>query len=254
MKKTKGRNGKRYTEETRLRARELRAQGRTHREIQKELGISRGSAHLWTQGIELSKTLKSAIYKRRRGHQWTVKERKLAGKRLKPFRRKKYKPAELLEKIKRFHRENGRIPLKREFNSLRVFRYNFGSWNNAIRAAGFQANPVLFSKKFIAVDGHCCDSFSERIVDDWLHAKRIVHQRNWHYGSTKMTADFFVEPDIIIEFFGLAGVQDEYDITTERKRIFFAEHDIHLVEVYPGDIFPQRNLSEIGKKLDILLR
>ena len=74
---------------------------------------------------------------------------------------------ELILRIKRFNKKHGRIPLKREFNSTYIlYLKRFGGWNNAVRIAGFNPNPVFFAKKFIALDGHVCDSFAEKIIDD----------------------------------------------------------------------------------------
>lgn len=233
----------RYPHSIRAEARRLRQQGKTHREIAKELDISTSSAHLWTKGIVISEEQKIAIYKRREHHHWTLKERKLVRVRLQQFWSKPYTREELLDKIKNFYKENGRIPLKREFNSLRVFRYTFGSWNNAIREAGSEPNPVLFAKKFISADGHFCDSFTEKIIDDWFYARGIAHERQWRYGNTKMTADFFIGPNIIIEFFGLAGVQDHYDALIEKKREFCEGNNLHLIELYPADLFPKNRIE-----------
>ena len=77
---------------------------------------------------------------------------------------------ELYKQIKEFYKKNKRIPLKREFPHYDAIRARFGTWNKAIEAAGFEPNPVMFSKKFIAKDGHICDSFSEKIIDDWLYS------------------------------------------------------------------------------------
>ena len=73
--------------------------------------------------------------------------------------KKKYARDDLLRKITDFYAKNGRIPLKREFNMHREYKSRFGSWNSAIRAAGFEPNPELFAHKFKVNDGHPCDSF-----------------------------------------------------------------------------------------------
>jgi Homing endonuclease associated repeat len=250
MGKTRFRNGIRHPLSVREEARRLRREGRTHREIVKELGISLGSAALWTQGVALSHGQTAAIYARRSQHEWTVREREVAGARLKPFRKGPYGREELTLKIKHFYARHGRIPLKRELNAFAVFRRHFGSWNNAIIAAGFEPNPILFAKKFVACDGHRCDSFTEKIVDDWLSARHIHHERNWRYAGTKMTADFFVYPGMVIEFFGLAGVQKKYDALIDIKRKFCATHGMNLIELYPRDVFPADGLRG---KLDFLL-
>lgn len=86
----------------------------------------------------------------------------------------------------------------------------FGTWNKTIEAAGFKSNPVKFSKKFITKDGHICDSFAEKIIDDWLYSKNIKHQRNVPYPNSPYTADFLIKGKFI-EFFGLSGELKEYD-------------------------------------------
>jgi hypothetical protein len=58
-----------------------------------------------------------------------------------------------------------------------------------------------------------------------------------------MTADFFIQPNIVVEFFGLAGVQKRYDARLERKRKFCVDNDFRLIEIYPKDIFPVNTLE-----------
>lgn len=250
MEIAKHRNGIRHPKDTREKAKEMRKAGRTHREIVKELGISLGTAKLWVKEIVLLPRQRQEIQERKRKHKWTPADKKKAARRLKAFWFPiRYTREDLINKITRFYKENGRIPLKREFNSFEIVKREFGSWNKAIVAAGFDPNPVLFAKKFISKDGHRCDSFTEKIIDDWLFKRRIAHERHWHYKGTKMTADFFIQPNIVIEFFGLAGVQKQYDVILRKKREFCAEHGFRLVEIYPKDIFPVNKLEIILSKL-----
>ncbi len=201
-------------------------------------------ANIWTKGIVLSPEQRREIQVRRHQRVWTLEDKERAAQRLRAFWFPiKYTREDLLRKIIQFREANGRIPLKREFNSFEVFKKEFGSWNNAIIAAGFDPNPVLFAKKFIAKDGHHCDSFTERIIDDWLFEKHIIHERHWRYGDTKMTADFFIQPNTIVEFFGLAGVQKHYDAIMEKKQEFCIKQKFRLIEIYPEDIFPVNTLS-----------
>ncbi|TSC83137.1 MAG: hypothetical protein G01um101419_219 [Parcubacteria group bacterium Gr01-1014_19] len=151
----------------------------------------------------------------------------------------------LLAKITTFHKEHGRIPLKREFNMFKEYKKRFGSWDAAIAAAGFSTNPITFSYKFQADDGHRCDSFTEKIIDNWLSAHRIAHKRSYKYDGTKMTADFFIAPNIVVEFFGLAGVQKSYDAIIEKKRRLCRKSDLKLVEIYPADVFEKPRLAEL---------
>lgn len=237
MKKAKHRNGARHSLWIKEKTVALRQEGRTHREIVKELGISLGSAGLWTKGIALSREQKIAIQRRHNKHIFTPKERKLISERLKPFQYQlQYRNEDLIDKIRKFYAENGRIPLKREFNSFRIFRERFGSWNNAIKLAGFESNQVIFSKKFIAKDGHICDSFAEKIVDDWLSYYCIKHERNFPYKNTKMTADFRVG-NFLIEYFGLAGEMESYDQLIQKKRTLARDKRMKLIEIYPKDLF-----------------
>jgi len=249
----KARNGIRYPASDKKKAKFLRTNGLTHREIAKRLGISIGIAHQWTRDIRITPSQKQAINARKNQHRMSATERKAVRERLVPFQyRVKYSDEDLLGKIKDFYTQNGRIPLKREFNALRIYTDRFGSWNKAIKKAGFETNPVLFSKRFIADDGHICDSFTERLIDDWLSTNNIAHERNVRYGKAKFTTDFKIGSDIFVEFFGLAGVQKTYDKNIEKKRLLAKELDCRLIEIYPDDIYPKNRLSVLLR--DVLCR
>jgi len=210
----------------------------------RELGISLGTAWLWLKGIQISPQQKQAIEKRRNVGHWNEDERRLLGRRLKPFQFKiRYTDEELLNKIRLFYEKHGRIPLKKEFNALKIYRDRFGSWNSAIKRAGFETNPVLFAKRHIARDGHTCDSFTEKIIDDWLNENKIPHKRNVRYGTAKSNADFLIYENTVVEFYGLAGVQDKYDQIIARKRLLAKQLGWKLIEIYPDDIYPKNKLS-----------
>lgn len=159
----------------------------------------------------------------------------------------------LINKIQLFFREKGRVPYKREFNSQwQCYRRVFGSWNSAISAAGFSTNPARFSQKYFAKDGHKCDSLSEKIIDDWLSARKILHTRNVRYpGQSKFTVDFLVENKYWVEFFGLLGQLDTYSQLYKRKMLLAKKSNINIVSLFPADIFPVANLSQ---KLGFLLK
>lgn len=166
----------------------MRKAGKTHREIRKELGVSLATAFLWTQDIVITPEQKKDIARRRNIAAFPPGRRKRLSESARTnlaLYRKKYTPQILIEKIRSFHAEHGRIPLKREFNMYNEFKRHFGSWNGAITAAGFSVNHVLFARKFTAKDGHACDSFTEKIIDDWLHRRGIAHERGIRYGTTK---------------------------------------------------------------------
>lgn len=157
------------------------------------------------------------------------------------------KRREVLNEIKDFYSSYGRIPLKREGPGL-AWRAQkvFGSWNKALEALNFKTNPIKFSKKFIAKDGHICDSFAEKIIDDWLYSRNIEHQRSISYPNTLYTADFLIKGKFV-EFFGLNGELKEYDKTMKLKEKLAKKYKLKLIKIYPKDLFPVNHLSEIIK-------
>ncbi len=245
----KARNGVRHDVALREHARVLRREGKTHREIRQHLGISLGSAWLWTLGITLTLDQKKDIQIRRNLTTFTPERRKkireYARKNLAPYQyKKKFTDEDLLGTIRKFTILYGRIPLKREIGNRRIFRQRFGTWNNAIQLAGFEPHRVLFAEKVFARDGHRCDSLSERIIDDWLFDHGIPHEREVRYGSTRMRSDFSIFQNTVIEFFGLAGIQHKYDQLIEKKKRICKKLNLRLIALYPDDIFPDRRLHE----------
>jgi len=237
-------NGRRYSIKVRIKAKNLRRKGQTHREIAKELGIALGTASLWTKGITLTDRQKQEIEKRRNrvSPNFSIEQRRIqAFKNLSRFWKPKPTNKELIQRIISFYRKHGRIPYKREFNNTYIeYKKNFGSWNNAIKIADFEPNPIRFSKRFQAKDGHICDSYAEKIIDDWLTKYKIAHEKNLKYGNTtKMTADFSCG-NIRIEYFGLAGEVEGYDAVILKKRKICKEKNFKLIEIYPKDLFPNR--------------
>lgn len=152
---------------------------------------------------------------------------------------------QIIGEIKTFYSNHGRIPLKRESRHYKAARFRFGTWNKAIQAANFQPNPVMFAKKYIANDGHQCDSLAEKIIDDWFYARRIKHEINVPYpGSQAFTADFVVDNQWI-EFFGLEGQLASYDRLKERKLQTIKEFKLNLTAISPKDLFPKSKLDQI---------
>ena len=152
--------------------------------------------------------------------------------------------------IRDFFKKFDRIPLKNELPALcSRGRHGFGSWNKAVTAAGFIPNKVIFSKKFTALDGHRCDSLSEKIVDDWLFTQNITHEVHARYPwKNGMSADFKVR-DYWIEMFGLCGQLKKYDYLMATKLEKIKEYKLNLISLYLSDIFPTNHLES---KLSIL--
>jgi hypothetical protein len=156
----------------------------------------------------------------------------------------KYSKDIVVGSIKSFYLERGRLPLKQEM--IRIYkpaRKHFGSWNNAVKAAGLEPNPVMFARKHIANDGHKCDSLAEKIIDDWFYARRIEHRINVPYPEkNSFTVDFKVG-EYWIEYFGLSGEHKRYDELKEKKKELIKKYKISLIEVYPRHLYPNSKLD-----------
>lgn len=99
---------------------------------------------------------------------------------------KKIYQERVIKAIRIFVKKNNRIPLKVEMkNFYRPARIAFGTWNKAVEAAGFKPNQLKFTHKYIANDKHVCDSLAEKIIDDWLFARKVKHQRSIYYPNQK---------------------------------------------------------------------
>ncbi|MBI1888335.1 MAG: hypothetical protein HYS15_00140 [Candidatus Spechtbacteria bacterium] len=175
--------------------------------------------------------------------------RELARTNFSPYWRRRPSDTEMLQRIKDFYIRQGRIPLKKEFNNTyKEYKRRFGSWNRAVELAGFEPHRVIFSKKFFSQDGHVCDSFAEKIIDDWFSRNKIFHIRNVPYGSTKMTADFAMG-DMRVEYFGLTGEVQGYDEVIRKKRDLCAKLGLKLVEIYPSELFSKDFKKCLGRIL-----
>ena len=84
-----------------------------------------------------------------------------------------YSKESIISSIQQFYIKNGRIPQRRDFNNTQEYPSNttvtkyFGSWNNAIRAAGYK--PVtsdLYGVATYGLDGHKYRSRAEAYFAD----------------------------------------------------------------------------------------
>ena len=154
--------------------------------------------------------------------------------------------SEIIYQIKDFYEKYSRIPVKKEmYGAYKKARTGFGTWNNAISAAGFKPNPVMFANKYVAKDGHKCDSLAEKIIDEWFRSKNINHKRSVSYPEfKKITCDFVVK-DFYIEFFGLEGQHKKYTKMVHKKRRLSKKYGIKLIELKPSHIFPKNQLDQV---------
>ncbi len=170
-----------------------------------------------------------------------------------PKTQPKYSRKDLLDKIKKFYRQHKRIPTKREFYSnWQPYRRIFGNWNKAIQDAGFTPNLERFTHKYLARDGHICDSLSEKIIDNWLTSHNLPHEHGVYYpGQTKFKTDFLVNGKHWIEFPGLLGQLRSYDKLYKQKQKLTSRLGMKIIEIFPPDIFPK---IQLDTKLSFLLK
>jgi hypothetical protein len=166
---------------------------------------------------------------------------------------------ELLGIIKNTAYRIKRAPTKRELRKIdSACRKIFGSWNNAIAAAGLQPNRshehrMYKRTKGKAIDGHLCDSISELLIDNWLYENNIQHERNANYPGTHHRADWETtskNQKIFIEYFGLANDSPRYDRTIKEKKELCRKHKIKLIEIYPQNLYPEIHLDRKLKSLN----
>lgn len=235
-----------------LRVKQLRKAGCSHRVISQKLGISVGTAFKYSKDLVLTDLQQRELrrsrynkslntYSEEKKHEW----RQRGGINTHSHFEKLYSRNELLCFIKEFQQSTGRIPTKKDMpgKDSTIRRY-FGTWNKAITEAGFNPNPALFAKKHEADDGHICDSYAERIIDDWLTSNHVSHQRSVVYPGSRFRTDFLVG-DVYIEYFGLHGNSVKYDKLMAQKLEMIARCNIKLVSIYPDHLFPEPKLDEI---------
>jgi len=167
--------------------------------------------------------------------------------------RRGYHPDELTELLKLTAIEMQRTPAKREIRTLaeRCARA-FGTWNNAVIAAGLKPNRSHDHRMYKrvlakALDGHTCDSTSEAIIDNWLYKNGIVHERYHRYPEGNCEADWAVTvagKTVFVEYFGLANDSPRYDRSTKKKQALCRKYGIQLIEIYPRDLYPKMKTEE----------
>ncbi len=167
-------------------------------------------------------------------------------------RKPKYTSQNLTDIIGQKAKELQRVPTRREMERIgNSCKRVFGSWNNAVIATGLKPNRshnqrMYKCAKIKAIDGHLCDSVSEAIIDNWLIKNKIAHKINVSYPKTRYTADWVISINgqkVFIEYFGLANDSPRYDRTIRKKKAFCRKHKLALIEIYPQDIYPKKNLN-----------
>jgi len=126
-----------------------------------------------------------------------------------------------------------------EFAVMRRLCNKYGSIANAAIEYGFERNVIK------SLDGHLCDSFSERIVDDYLFGCNVPHKRNLklHLGKINVVPDFILSDKVVIEV-----LMCDYRLPTDyhiskvyiarysEKRDAYLENGYKLIEIFPEDL------------------
>ncbi|TSC89817.1 MAG: Uncharacterized protein G01um10143_307 [Parcubacteria group bacterium Gr01-1014_3] len=169
--------------------------------------------------------------------------------------RVRHKPEDLIKSLKHTYEKLGRVPAKREIPELASpCIYAFGSWGNAIKAAGLEPNRShehrMYKRTMTkAKDGHSCDSISEALIDNWLSDNEVKHLRDFPYPNSGHKADWAINDTLFIEYFGLAGDSPRYDRDMKIKKKICEKLGIRLVAIYPQDLYPKLNLNSKLKNL-----
>lgn len=169
-----------------------------------------------------------------------------------------YTKKDIIRLIQKKTKQLGRTPAKREMRLISDYCTRiFGTWNTAVIAAGLKPhrshdNRMYKRSPSKAKDGHICDSISEVIIDNWLHAHHISHEINYKYPEGNYKSDWAIIKSnkiILIEYFGLANDSPRYDRTIKVKKSLCKKHKIHLIEIYPQDLYPKIKINNKFKTI-----
>ena len=154
----------------------------------------------------------------------------------------------LLNLIKEFYRNHNRIPQYRDFNKNTLlpggatYQRHFGSWNNAIKAAGFEPDINNgFGIKTIAKDGILYRSKSEAYFVDTFLYEKYDYEYEPEYDNSNKFYDFYIkELDLYIE---LDGECRPPEIIEEKIQINKQENK-NLLVIRTKDIYNKKELKE----------
>lgn len=104
--------------------------------------------------------------------------------------------------------------------------------------------PGGLRRKHVCADGHKVHSREERVIDDWLHARGILHEREPRLKG--MRPDWRIQ-NVYVEYWGMSG-QQGYEARRENKLALYRKRKLRLVELFPED------LEDLEAKLGFLER
>lgn len=167
-----------------------------------------------------------------------------------------YDDEEKLEnKVKEIVNNFGRFPSRTELvhygEWALLYRLcnKYGSIVKASLAYGFNDNII------VALDEHLCDSFSERIVDDYLLGCEVPHERGikLDLSGIKLVPDFILSENVVIEVLMFdyrlpfeTEMQESYVQRYLRKKEAYDRNEFKVIEIFPEDL---RNKLTLDSKL-----
>jgi hypothetical protein len=114
------------------------------------------------------------------------------------------------------------------YGLISFIRQKYGSLLNANFVVSKELN--LHKRVHVSKDGHFCDSFAEKVVDDKLHEKNIKHYRNvvLDISQVKCVPDFILADNIILEV--LMFDPDTVPITAMQKHYSkrYKKKELHI--------------------------
>jgi len=157
-----------------------------------------------------------------------------------------YTKDQIINEILKMHSETNLTPQKRSCNGRlyhAAIRF-FGTWNKFIKSCGLNPNRGRYRTKHLKCrDGHKSDSLSEKIIDDWLYANNILHERSKKYPNTKLTCDFYlVDSDLWVEYFGLYDVK-EYQDTMKIKQNIAKQNHFRFLALTPQHLYDNQKTN-----------
>ena len=117
-------------------------------------------------------------------------------------------------------------------------------------------------KYVIANDGHYCDSFAEKIIDDILFAQHIKHERGITFllNEKKLVPDFILENNIVVEVLMVNPyvpsrnkIETNYSKRFLQKKRLYKEHNYEvfdfLPEHYTNSSFLKQRFKDLINKI-----
>ena len=123
--------------------------------------------------------------------------------------------------------DKGKFPF--QYGHLKTI---FGSYNKFMEFCEVAPRSASsFNHHCIALDGHMCNSYSERAVDDFFYQNGISHKKEVYYKELgvkthkKLRTDWVLSDGTVVEFCGMMRIKD-YANRVDEKKMLLSQHEI----------------------------